>query len=130
MRFAASLRIVRESCCHFLLPVTSRLVTRSRSQFPIKRRSGRNWSSRRLAPFGGLAFIWRRSDTSPHRSWTNVTRASFLQPSGTAIWASPGFSSDVRRFAIIFIAFRSEEHTSELQSHSDLVCRLLLEKKK
>src|SRR5438034_8722355 len=27
-------------------------------------------------------------------------------------------------------AARSEEHTSELQSHSDLVCRLLLEKKK
>src|SRR5260221_3372726 len=26
-------------------------------------------------------------------------------------------------------AVRSEEHTSELQSHSDLVCRLLLEKK-
>src|SRR5260221_3894945 len=26
--------------------------------------------------------------------------------------------------------YRSEEHTSELQSHSDLVCRLLLEKKK
>src|SRR2546428_4738055 len=28
------------------------------------------------------------------------------------------------------ILFRSEEHTSELQSRSDLVCRLLLEKKK
>src|SRR5436190_21295819 len=28
------------------------------------------------------------------------------------------------------MTFRSEEHTSELQSHSDLVCRLLLEKKK
>src|SRR5947207_9541602 len=28
------------------------------------------------------------------------------------------------------LAARSEEHTSELQSHSDLVCRLLLEKKK
>src|SRR5437588_6987682 len=28
------------------------------------------------------------------------------------------------------LAKRSEEHTSELQSHSDLVCRLLLEKKK
>src|SRR5437667_3945556 len=27
-------------------------------------------------------------------------------------------------------AWRSEEHTSELQSHHDLVCRLLLEKKK
>src|SRR2546421_9516425 len=30
----------------------------------------------------------------------------------------------------ITIAIRSEEHTSELQSRSDLVCRLLLEKKK
>src|SRR5438034_4077125 len=29
-----------------------------------------------------------------------------------------------------FLEERSEEHTSELQSHSDLVCRLLLEKKK
>src|SRR5436190_18104184 len=29
-----------------------------------------------------------------------------------------------------FAGGRSEEHTSELQSHSDLVCRLLLEKKK
>ena len=28
------------------------------------------------------------------------------------------------------VALRSEEHTSELQSHHDLVCRLLLEKKK
>src|SRR6478672_5155281 len=28
------------------------------------------------------------------------------------------------------VARRSEEHTSELQSRSDLVCRLLLEKKK
>src|SRR5438477_11925002 len=27
-------------------------------------------------------------------------------------------------------SFRSEEHTSELQSHVNLVCRLLLEKKK
>src|SRR6266851_6233095 len=31
---------------------------------------------------------------------------------------------------IALIAWRSEEHTSELQSHHDLVCRLLLEKKK
>src|SRR5438034_5751188 len=29
-----------------------------------------------------------------------------------------------------WLQLRSEEHTSELQSHSDLVCRLLLEKKK
>src|SRR5476649_2712574 len=37
-----------------------------------------------------------------------------------------------RRAAItnFHLRYRSEEHTSELQSHSDLVCRLLLEKKK
>src|SRR5688572_31441429 len=30
----------------------------------------------------------------------------------------------------LFLVYRSEEHTSELQSQSNLVCRLLLEKKK
>src|SRR5438034_3154184 len=34
-----------------------------------------------------------------------------------------------RRHTKTRIESRSEEHTSELQSHSDLVCRLLLEKK-
>src|SRR5437667_7454051 len=32
--------------------------------------------------------------------------------------------------AVVYAVMRSEEHTSELQSHHDLVCRLLLEKKK
>src|SRR5438034_3690498 len=36
----------------------------------------------------------------------------------------------VRERAVLAPGTRSEEHTSELQSHSDLVCRLLLEKKK
>src|SRR5437667_5508162 len=35
-----------------------------------------------------------------------------------------------RVWSIGSYAVRSEEHTSELQSHHDLVCRLLLEKKK
>src|SRR5437588_5779591 len=34
-----------------------------------------------------------------------------------------------KRVAEMLALVRSEEHTSELQSHSDLVCRLLLEKK-
>src|SRR5260370_36007495 len=34
------------------------------------------------------------------------------------------------RYATHLAAERSEEHTSELQSHLNLVCRLLLEKKK
>src|SRR2546421_3376987 len=40
----------------------------------------------------------------------------------------PGYG--LRRSARLFFHPRSEEHTSELQSRSDLVCRLLLEKKK
>src|SRR5438034_4792949 len=36
----------------------------------------------------------------------------------------------IMRPLVITMSKRSEEHTSELQSHSDLVCRLLLEKKK
>src|SRR5438034_7492243 len=35
-----------------------------------------------------------------------------------------------RRPRVLEIVLRSEEHTSELQSHSDIVCRLLREKKK
>src|SRR2546430_12549757 len=33
-------------------------------------------------------------------------------------------------FQLTYTSYRSEEHTSELQSQSNLVCRLLLEKKK
>src|SRR5260221_1870411 len=53
---------------------------------------------------------------------------------------SPCFSARMRKPAtseppaggsdVAGLRMRSEEHTSELQSHSDLVCRLLLEKKK
>src|SRR5260221_5275959 len=38
--------------------------------------------------------------------------------------------SDLQWVVDAYTLPRSEEHTSELQSHSDLVCRLLLEKKK
>src|SRR2546428_6358331 len=49
---------------------------------------------------------------------------SFLSNVGLAVsdWA--------KQNRVLFVAARSEEHTSELQSRSDLVCRLLLEKKK
>src|SRR3970282_415420 len=43
---------------------------------------------------------------------------------------SRGRHAPARRAAWLLRSPRSEEHTSELQSHHDLVCRLLLEKKK
>src|SRR5438132_10742729 len=47
-------------------------------------------------------------------------------PPGCWTCCATGIASPGRRSG----CSRSEEHTSELQSHSDLVCRLLLEKKK
>src|SRR2546427_7255322 len=46
---------------------------------------------------------------------------------GAVCWSEQTVPSGV---AAILVATRSEEHTSELQSQSNLVCRLLLEKKK
>src|SRR5205085_6348040 len=37
---------------------------------------------------------------------------------------------DTHTIVLVVMPWRSEEHTSELQSQSNLVCRLLLEKKK
>src|SRR2546426_10054411 len=42
----------------------------------------------------------------------------------------PHLPVDVQELDVDFLCFRSEEHTSELQSPCNLVCRLLLEKKK
>src|SRR2546427_6603193 len=45
-------------------------------------------------------------------------------------WVKPKSPEFARFFHFNRLIFRSEEHTSELQSQSNLVCRLLLEKKK
>src|SRR5260221_7552845 len=50
--------------------------------------------------------------------------------SGSFFMSSRRCAKPVRRHTMSPASTRSEEHTSELQSHSDLVCRLLLEKKK
>src|SRR5260370_3739740 len=45
-------------------------------------------------------------------------------------WTPALTMRSIREYGIIIVRTRSEEHTSELQSHLNLVCRLLLEKKK
>src|SRR5260221_10809823 len=98
---------------------------------------------------GGMCFNW----------FSRVkNRSSALISSAMIASCVPGYASKCRQarfregaafgdsaggvFSFVFAGFlpgrlswpmqpyRSEEHTSELQSHSDLVCRLLLEKKK
>src|SRR5256885_12288571 len=46
---------------------------------------------------------------------------------GTLLLTIAGF---IAIYSVLFVIERSEEHTSELQSPCNLVCRLLLEKKK
>src|SRR5260370_10125607 len=55
------------------------------------------------------------------------TRSGTNRPSSRH-WACS--SGCCRSAAAVSFTIRSEEHTSELQSHLNLVCRLLLEKKK
>src|SRR5688572_31381114 len=52
----------------------------------------------------------------------------FLAPDGRTLYFSTNGRSGFGKHDI-FLSRRSEEHTSELQSQSNLVCRLLLEKK-
>src|SRR5207249_11496455 len=70
----------------------------------VTKRTPMVWSAERKG--------WTRSASCPKRS------SSFCVASGASARVASAIGS------------RSEEHTSELQSRFDLVCRLLLEKKK
>src|SRR5260221_6812099 len=72
-----------------------------------------------------------RSRSSAARSKSSRFAASFIARSSSATWAASAAAFSHRGAGSFGTStVRSEEHTSELQSHSDLVCRLLLEKKK
>src|SRR5438034_6701056 len=92
------------------------------------------------APALHLESSWQNSAAAaPPEEWPNTpTRVMSRRPvnlpdASEALSCSnrsrTNAMSAVHALSSLF-AQRSEEHTSELQSHSDLVCRLLLEKKK
>src|SRR2546430_10390043 len=77
-----------------------------------------------------------RSTLFPYTTLFRSNREVFFPPDPTLVTTladnGPGSlrqSIDAARPGGM-VTFRSEEHTSELQSQSNLVCRLLLEKKK
>src|SRR5438132_12708794 len=73
-----------------------------------------------------------RPPTSPLFPYTTLFR-SFRPLIAVAVGDVVGNERDITCSRVPYcdscVGPRSEEHTSELQSHSDLVCRLLLEKK-
>src|SRR3712207_6850659 len=69
----------------------------------------------------------------PGRARCPAARAPVRRPEQVALPELPSASPQVASDAVASdcpARFRSEEHTSELQSRQYLVCRLLLEKKK
>src|SRR5690242_20804599 len=70
--------------------------------------------------------LWYASLLAPTRTTYNETISIRKDGAFDAAAFRRAFNEVVRRHQ----AWRSEEHTSELQSHVNLVCRLLLEKKK
>src|SRR5438034_5472379 len=70
---------------------------------------------------GSVLNVWKRVDSYAKDGFTAVIHGKCYHEETKAT------SSQVTKYPS---GKRSEEHTSELQSHSDLVCRLLLEKNK
>src|SRR5438105_13988728 len=81
-----------------------------------------------IAPTRGLSWHQRPlpSVESARARLTSLVLGSLMRT--TAASLAPGPASVLVRTEVSYC--RSEEHTSELQSRVDLVCRLLLEKKK
>src|SRR5260221_9652541 len=68
----------------------------------------------------------RRPPRSTLFPYTTLFRSQSTAQTTRGTCTAPSASTDTSATST---HTRSEEHTSELQSHSDLVCRLLLEKK-
>src|SRR2546427_1517528 len=72
----------------------------------------------------------RRPPRSTLFPYTTLFRSTFFSISRLFSWVGLKRCNDFNSTGVHRFSSRSEEHTSELQSQSNLVCRLLLEKKK
>src|SRR5690606_41530266 len=70
------------------------------------------------------------SSSRPRSTATSSPRRGVISPRRRSTWASTSAPSASSSPSSSSSFVRSEEHTSELQSRENLVCRLLLEKKK
>src|SRR2546430_9039490 len=70
----------------------------------------------------------RRPPRSTLFPYTTLFRSSWYRPETPTVPVRPPDDEWCNKTSVENV--RSEEHTSELQSQSNLVCRLLLEKKK
>src|SRR6266478_8331072 len=94
-----------------------------------------NWDTA-IAHIGSRAGIFRKHGLELEMLYTSGSGET-LQPViagsadlGLAVGTQGAMSAYAKGAPVRIVGAQSEEHTSELQSQSNLVCRLLLEKKK
>src|SRR5438034_6113284 len=133
--FMAGVELVRKGLA---LPIGS--VTQLATIGLGKRTEGRSPLIRELVPLEKLdSLVFGGWDIFPDTAYEAARKAGVLEPNHLeevkgllgGIWPMKAAFDQgyVKKLNGPHVK-RSEEHTSELQSHSDLVCRLLLEKKK
>src|SRR5262249_59075902 len=93
-----------------LFPYTT--LFRSRSDWVISPQTGPSQTHTLVRPF------WFTTENTENTEDRRTTGSALLASTGSFL------------FSVLSVLCRSEEHTSELQSLTNLVCRLLLEKKK
>src|SRR5437667_4679526 len=103
-----------------------------RIRIPMASPFGKSCSARLLFTMARRGWCWSSASTKSRPRSRGIPRARKKPGETDAAFV-------IRRMPVLESAVigetvscqpRSEEHTSELQSHHDLVCRLLLEKKK
>src|SRR5690349_16003772 len=128
----------RRSCCLSRRSICQTLTTRRNtlslckppSSTPTCRRFGCQYRRKTCTSLYFFFLMTRRPPRSTLFPYTTLFRSSRILNWATDLRAR----RTCARWPAIVVssstAWRSEEHTSELQSRRDLVCRLLLEKKK
>src|SRR5207237_10807135 len=108
-------------------PATLRSLPPSSRSSSVDVRHLHSFPTRRSSDLGG--------DMTQTSLWTRLKRASGMRTHRVVLRIDGVIAGGAQLLArpvpvLGAVAYRSEEHTSELQSHLNLVCRLLLEQKK
>src|SRR3989344_1348771 len=116
---------------HVYLPlVDCPLAIRPRFCEPQGMAAGSLFSAQAISPAEGFNLTSHRPTADPAGAFCEFHEMPSVPPCET-FCPDPGEETFIDAFDVgaPTVTVRSEEHTSELQSHVNLVCRLLLEKK-
>src|SRR5688572_31341715 len=90
------------------------------------------WAAAAVCAIAGVTVELGAQKPAGAQTWASVAQQLEEERNNEALQRVPPFKvfDNLYYVGVGYTGSRSEEHTSELQSQSNLVCRLLLEKKK